>query len=74
MIAREDVELARAWLNDNCPRAHIRATLGKGLAFVEALEKAGLPVETVDGSDLHAFLAETAHTPEFTKHFVQAGL
>ncbi|HRX84808.1 MAG TPA: hypothetical protein P5572_07305 [Phycisphaerae bacterium] len=74
MIAREDIELAREWLHDNCPRAHIRATLNKGLAFVEAMERAGLPVETIDGSDLHGFLAEAAHTPAFNKHFVQADL
>ena len=74
MIAREDVELARTWLNDNCPRAHIRATLNKGLAFVEAMEKAGLPVEAVDGSDLHAFLAEVSDSPAYTRHFVQAEL
>jgi hypothetical protein len=74
MIAREDVELAREWLQDNCPRAHIRATLNKGLAFVDALEKAGLPVEAIDGSDLHDFLAEVADTAAFNRHFVQAQL
>jgi hypothetical protein len=74
MIAKEDVQLAREWLQDNCPRAHIRATLEKGLAFVEALERAGLPVESIDGSDLYAFLAESGDTPAFRKHFVQAEL
>ena len=74
MIAKEDVDLARDWLGDNCPRAHIRATLNKGLAFVEALERAGLAVETVDGSDLHAFLAAAADSPAFRQHFMQPEL
>jgi len=74
MIAREDIELARTWLEDHCTRAHVRATLNKGLAFVEALEMAGLPVEAIDGSDLHAFLAEVSETPAFNRHFVQPEL
>ena len=74
MIAKEDVQLANEWLHDNCPRAHIRATLNKGLAFVNAIEKAGLPVESIDGSDLHAFMAAAADTPAFHKHFVQPEL
>ena len=74
MIASEDVQLAMSWLKENCPRAHIRATLAKGLTFVEAMEKAGLPVEQVDGGDLHAFLADAADTPPYRKHFVQPEL
>ncbi|MCB9850115.1 MAG: hypothetical protein H6817_05360 [Phycisphaerales bacterium] len=72
MIAKEDVALAQEWLQDNCPRAHIRATLEKGLAFVDALEKAGLAVEGIDGSDFYRFLTATAGTPAFRQHFVQA--
>jgi hypothetical protein len=74
MIAEEDVTMAKEWLHQNCDRAHIRATLMKGIAFVEALERAGLPVEQIDGSDLHNFLTEAAHTPAYSKHFVQAQL
>ncbi len=74
MIAHEDVALAKEWLAENCTRSHIRATLLKGLAFVEALERSGLPVEQVDGTDLHAFLADAAHTPLYHKHFVQADM
>ena len=74
MIANEDVQLAKDWLQQNCPRAHIRATLNKGLSFVEALEKAGLSVESVDGTELYAFLSAVADTPAYRKHFVQPQL
>jgi hypothetical protein len=74
MIASEDIQIAREWVQQFCPRAHVRATLLKGLAFVEALDKAGLAVETIDGPDLHGFLAETAESPAFHKYFVQPQL
>ena len=74
MIAHEDVTLAKDWLMENCPRSHIRATLRKGLAFVEALERAGLSVESIDGTELHAFLADAADTPAYRRHFVQPEL
>jgi hypothetical protein len=74
MIAQEDLDLAKNWLTGNCPRAHIRATLMKGLAFVEALEKAGLSVESIDGTELHSFLADAADTPAYHRHFVQPEL
>lgn len=74
MIAQEDVQLAQEWLKNNCPRAHIRATLAKGLAFVDALEKAGLAVESIDGASFHAFLVDAAETPAYRKHFVQPQL
>ncbi len=74
MIANEDVQLAKDWLQQNCPRAHIRATLTKGLAFVEALEKAGLSVESVDGAELYAFLSAAADTPAYHQHFIQPQL
>jgi hypothetical protein len=74
MIASEDITIAKDWLKTNCPRAHIRATLMKGLAFVEALEKAGLSVETIDGTELHGFLAESTGTAAYHKYFVQPQL
>jgi hypothetical protein len=74
MIVQEDIHLARQWLEKHCDRAHIRATLGKGLAYLEALERAGLCVESIDGADLHAFLTDAAETPPYRKHFVQPQL
>jgi hypothetical protein len=74
MIASEDIQIANEWLRRNCQRAHIRATLLKGLAFVEAMERVGLAVETIDGPELHSFLAESKETPAFRKYFIQPQL
>lgn len=74
MIVREDVDNARGWLRIHCRHSHIRATLLKALAYVEAIENAGLDVEAVDRDDLHGFLADAANTETFRKHFVQPTL
>ena len=74
MIAQLDVDNARAWLNIHCNNAHIRATINKALAYIDAVEQAGLDVEAIDRDELHAFLADAAGTPEFHRHFVRPTL
>lgn len=74
MIAQLDVEKAREWLSENCNNARIRATINKALAYVEAIEKAGLDVEAIDRDVLHAFLADASDTPAFHRHFVRPTL
>lgn len=74
MIAQLDVENARAWLNVHCNNARIRATISKALAYVEAIEQAGLDVEAIDRDELHAFLADSSDTPAFHRHFVRPTL
>jgi len=74
MIAQLDVENARRWVSAHCNNARIRATIKKALAYVDAVEQAGLDVEAIDRDELHAFLADAAGTPEFNRHFVRPTL
>jgi len=74
MIAQQDVDNARGWINIHCRQAHVRATLERALAYLEAIEQAGLDVEAIDRDDLHAFLADAADTPAYRRHFVQPTL
>lgn len=74
MVVQEDVNAAREWLLGECHHAHIRATLERGLAYIEAVAQAGLHVESIDGEDMHEFLTLSADTPAFHRHFVQPEL
>ncbi|MFO0840288.1 MAG: hypothetical protein U1D55_17410 [Phycisphaerae bacterium] len=58
MTANEELAMTREWLQTHCHRPQVRDVLERGLAYVQAMERAGLTPETIDGDDLYAFLCD----------------
>lgn len=56
MKKSSDVEAAREWLREHQYATHVRFVLERGLEYADAVERAGLCMETVDGDDLYRFL------------------
>lgn len=53
-----DLQAARAWLLENAHATHTRHLLERSLEYAEAVERAGLSIEMVEGDDLYRFLAD----------------
>jgi hypothetical protein len=72
MISVEDLAKARAWLAGECHDAHLRTVLQRCIEYAEAVDRAGLCIDMVNGDDLHDFLADEAVTEAVPRHFTQA--
>jgi len=64
---RSDVELARDWLLVNANGTHVRHVLERGLEYAEAVERAGLSLEMIEGEDLYQFLSDPRAAAARTK-------
>ncbi len=53
-----DLAAARAWLLENVHGTHVRHLLERGLEYAEAIRRAGLSTEMVEGEDLYQLLAD----------------
>lgn len=71
MISADDLAEARAWLASGCHDAHLRTVLRRSVEYAEAVARAGLCVEMVDGDDLHGFLTDEAVSGALPRHFCQ---
>ncbi|TWT44111.1 hypothetical protein RAS1_05180 [Phycisphaerae bacterium RAS1] len=58
MYTPQDIEHARHWLQTHAHGTTVRHILERGLEYCDAVEKAGICIETVDGEDLYSFLAD----------------
>ena len=65
-----DIEAARNWLLKSCHHAGVRHTLERGLDFVEAMDRAGIPPNVTSGEELYDFLADPGATLARTRAFV----
>lgn len=64
---RSDVEQARDWLLENANGTHVRHVLERGLEYAEAVERAGLSLEMIEGDDLYQFLSDPRAAAARTK-------
>ncbi len=65
-----DLEAARHWLEHSCHHAGVRHTLERGLEYVEAMDRAGIPPNVTCGDELYDFLSDPGATLARTRAFV----
>lgn len=65
-----EIEAARRWLTKTCHHAGVRQVLERGLEYVEAVDRAGIPPEITPGEELYEFLTDPDATEARSKSFV----
>ncbi len=70
----EEIQEARRWLLENCHHGHSRYVLERGLAYLEAVVRAGFTPETVDAEDLYTWLTSPECEQARRRCFIQPGL
>ena len=69
-----EIESARRWLDEACHHAGVRQALERGLEYVEAVDRAGLPPEITCGDSLYEFLCDPTAVSARSKAFVEPTL
>ena len=69
-----EIEAARRWIDEGCHHCGVRQILERGLEYVEAVNRAGLPPDLTTGDSLYEFLCDAATTAAWSKTFVQPTL
>ncbi len=72
MTASQEIQMTREWLAEHCHRPLVKDTLERGLAYIEAMQRAGLTPETIDGDDLYEFLCDDSVEAARGRAFHQA--